>query len=62
MEEWIGRLRHQATECEYNTQYDRQLKEHFVQDSNDDEAIIELIRELALTTDGTDNTSVMALS
>ena len=44
-EEWMGRLRTNAVECNYQ-EIDRQLKEQFVHGLNDEEMLAEIIREL----------------
>ena len=44
-EEWIGRLRATAAECNYQ-EIDRQLKEQYVHRLNEKEMLAEMIREL----------------
>ena len=46
VEEWMGRLRTATVECKYK-EVDRQLKEQFIHGWNDDEILVEIIRELA---------------
>ena len=45
VEEWMGRLRTAAVQCKYK-ELDRQLKEQFIHCLNDDEMLVEVIREL----------------
>ena len=44
-EEWVGRLRMAVVECNYK-EIDRQLKEQFIHGLNDEEMLVEIIREL----------------
>ena len=44
-EEWMGRLRLAAVECNY-MEIDRQLKEQFIHEINDNDMLTEIIREL----------------
>ena len=55
IEEWIGSLRHEATECEYDSQHDRQLKEQFIQGINDDTVKTEYSHELTSAAEGAHN-------
>ena len=45
VEEWMGRLRMAVIKCNYKER-DRQLKEQFIHDLNDEEMLAEIIREL----------------
>ena len=45
VEEWIGRLRVTAIECNYQ-EVDRQLKEQFIHGLNDKNMLEEIIKEL----------------
>ena len=45
MKEWMGRLRTGAVRCKYK-EVDRQLEEQLIQGLNDDEMLVEIIREL----------------
>ena len=45
MEEWIGRLRTAAVECNYK-EVDNKLKEQFIHRLNGSEVLTEIIREL----------------
>ena len=44
-EEWVGRLRTAAVECNYH-EIDKQLKEQFIHRLNDKEMLAEIIREV----------------
>ena len=44
-EEWMGRLRTSVVECNYK-EIDWQLKEQFIHGLNDEEMLVEIIREL----------------
>ena len=44
-EEWMGRLRKAVVKCSYK-EIDRQLKEQFIHGLNDEEMLVEIIREL----------------
>ena len=52
-EEWLGRLRMAATECNYKV-IDRLLKEHFIHGFNNSDMSIEIIRELTKIEDNND--------
>ena len=45
VEEWMGSLRTVVIKCNYK-EIDRQLKEQFINGLNDEEMLVEIIREL----------------
>ena len=51
VEEWIGRSRTAAVKCNYK-EMDRQLKEKLIHGLNDEEMLVEILREL---TNGEEN-------
>ena len=59
-EEWMGRLRLAAIECNYK-EIGRQLKEQFIHNLNDTEMLAEIIRELTKTHEDTEVTNEKVL-
>ena len=55
-EEWMGRLRLAAIECNYK-EIDRQLMDQFIHGLNDNDILVEIIRELTKDEDSTSVTS-----
>ena len=56
-DEWMGRLRLTAVECNYNG-IDRQLKEQFIHWHNDNDILAEIITELTKAKESTTVTSI----
>ena len=59
-EEWVGRLGLAAVECNYK-ELDRQLKEQVIHWLNDNDLLVEIIRELTKTKECTTVTSEQVL-
>ena len=53
VEEWEGRLKLAAVECNYTEMY-RQLKEQFIHGLNDNDILVIIIRELTKTEESKD--------
>ena len=56
----MGRLKMAAIECNYK-EVDRQLKEQFIHGLNDNDMLVEIIRELIKTEEGSDVTNKQVL-
>ena len=56
----MGRFRLEAIECNYK-ETDRQLKEQFIHGLNDNDMLVEIIRELTKTEEGSDVASKQVL-
>ena len=60
-EEWMGRLKLMAAECNYQ-EIDRQLKEHFIHGLNDKDMLGEIIKEITVSRGNNHITSGNALT
>ena len=62
VKEGMARLRHKATECQYDMQYTRQFKERYIHGMNDNTITTEIICGLMTTAESNDITSALVLS